>query len=223
MIKKIANKTKNKEMQNKINLFLLKYFGFIAALIVVLLLYAGYFYIIKVKQNNIKDNIEVANADKENDKIMLEKRLEKLKEYHLAYEGVSEAEKKRMSIMVPEGADKDLLFTGIEAFILRQGLILDSVDINEKSQIADNSRGRNIETSGADIEVSVLATDEVNIDLSISGIGGYEHFKKVLYAFENNLRILDINKLDCNLEDGALNLTVTAYYLKNKQYVDTEN
>ena len=223
MIKKAVNKKKNKEMQNKINLFLLKYFSFIVALMVILLLYAGYFYIIKVKQNSIKSNIEVANEDKENDKLILKKKLEKLKEYRLAYESIGEAEKKRIDIMIPEEVGKDLLFTNMEVFILRQGLILDSVDINKTSSINDNSRRRNMEASDADVKVSDLMVDEVEIDLSISGIGGYEHFKKVLYAFEHNLQILDINKLDCDLESGTLNLAVTAYYLKGKQDVDAES
>ncbi|MCK4539953.1 hypothetical protein KAU09_02240 [Candidatus Parcubacteria bacterium] len=216
MIKKTENKKKNKEIQNKINLFLLKYFGFIIALIVILLLYAGYFYVIRAKQDNIKSNIEVANENKESAKIMLEKKLEKLKEYRLAYESVSEAEKKKINIMIPENNNKNLLFTNMEAFILRQGLVLDSIDINEECKAADNLRGRRVETSDTDMEVSVSGVDELKIDLSISGIGSYEHFKKVLSAFENNLQILDIDKLDCNLEEGVLDLSVTAYYLKDK-------
>ncbi|MEA1963260.1 MAG: hypothetical protein U9M94_03440 [Patescibacteria group bacterium] len=220
MIKEAAIK-KNKEMQNKINLFLLKYFGFIVALIVVLLLYIGYFYIIKAKQDSIKSNIEAVNENKENNKAMLGQKLEKLQEYRLAYESVSEAEKQRISIMIPEKTGKNFLFTNMEAFILRQGLILDSIEIHE-SQTANNSRSRRVETD-SEIEVSVSGIDEIKIDLSISGVGDYEHFKKVLSTFEKKLQILDINELNFDMEAGALNLTVTAYYLKDKQDVNTEN
>ena len=215
----VSNK-KNKEMQNKINLFLLKYFGFIVVLAVVLLLYASYFYIIKAKQDNIKNNVEAANENKENHKAMLGKKLEKLQEYHLAYESVSETEKQKISIMIPEKADKFFLFTNMEAFILRQGLILDSIEIYE-SQTANNSRSRRVETDvGTAAPVSDI--DELKIDLSISGVSDYEHFKKVLFTFEKKLQILDINELNFDMEAGALNLTVTSYYLKDKQDVNAE-
>ncbi|MCK5511001.1 hypothetical protein KAI65_05700 [Candidatus Parcubacteria bacterium] len=210
----------NKEMQNKINLFLLKYFGFIVALAVVLLLYIGYFYIIKAKQDSIKNNIEAVNENKENNKAMLGKKLEKLQEYRLAYESVSETEKQRISIMIPEKIKKNFLFTNMEAFILRQGLILDSIEIYE-SQTANNSRSRRVETDvGTAAPVSDI--DELKIDLSISGVSDYEHFKKVLFTFEKKLQILDINELNFDMEAGALNLTVTSYYLKDKQDVNAE-
>ena len=215
----VSNK-KNKEMQNKINLFLLKYFGFIVALAVVLLLYIGYFYIIKAKQDSIKNNIEAVNENKENNKAMLGKKLEKLQEYRLAYESVSETEKQRISIMIPEKIKKNFLFTNMEAFILRQGLILDSIEIYE-SQTANNSRSRRVETDvGTAAPVSDI--DELKIDLSISGVSDYEHFKKVLFTFEKKLQILDINELNFDMEAGALNLTVTSYYLKDKQDVNAE-
>ncbi|MCK5319873.1 hypothetical protein KAJ61_00605 [Candidatus Parcubacteria bacterium] len=216
----VSNK-KNKEMQNKINLFLLKYFGFIVALAVVLLLYIGYAYIIKAKQDSIRNNIEAANENKENSKAMLGKKLEKLQEYRLAYESVSEAEKQKISIMIPEKADKNFLFTNMEAFILRQGLILDSMEIHEKSQ-ANNLRIRRAETDVSAAE-PVSSIDEIKIDLLISGVGDYDHFKKTLSTFEKKLQILDINELGFDMEAGALNLTVTAYYLKDKQDVSAEN
>jgi len=216
----VSNK-KNKEMQNKINLFLLKYFGFIVALSVVFLLYVGYFYIIKAKQDNIKSNIEVANENKENNKAMLGKKLEKLQEYRLAYESVSEAEKQRIDVMIPEKIKKNFLFTNMEAFILRQGLILDSIEIYEKSQ-ANNSRRKQVETD-ADMATPVSDVDEIKIGLLISGVSDYEHFKKVLFMFEKKLQILDINELNFDMETGTLDLTVTAYYLKDKQDVSAKN
>ena len=216
----VSNK-KNKEMQNKINLFLLKYFGFIVALAVVLLLYIGYVYIIKAKQDSIKNNIEAVNENKENDKMMLGKKLEKLQEYRLAYEGVGEAEKQKIGIMIPEKANKFFLFTNMEAFILRQGLILNSIEINEKG-LTNNLRSRRVETD-AENKASVSDIDEVNIGLSISGVSDYEHFKKVLSTFEKKLQILDVNEVDFDMEAGALNLTVTTYYLKDKQDVNAEN
>ena len=210
----------NKEMQNKINLFLLKYFGFIVVLAVVLLLYIGYFYIIKAKQDSIKNNIEAVNENKENNKAMLGKKLEKLQEYRLAYESVSETKKERISIMIPEKIKKNFLFTNMEAFILRQGLILDSIEIYE-SHTANNSRSRRVETD-AEEAAPVSDIDEIKIDLSISGVSDYEHFKKVLFTFEKKLQILDINELNFDMEAGALNLTVTSYYLKDKQDVNAE-
>ena len=215
MTKKTENKKKNKEMQNKINLFLLKYFSFIVVFIIILLLYAGYLYIVKIKQDNIRNNIEVANEDKENYKIILQKKLEKLQEYRLEYESVSQTEKEKISVMIPEKANKNLLFTNVETFILRQGLILDSIGIDEKNQAINNSRSRNVEASGTSSK-ALSGVDEIKIGLEISGVGGYEHFKKVLFAFEKNLQILDINKLDFDMETGVLNLTVTTYYLKDK-------
>ena len=225
MIKKNEN-NKNKEIQNKINLFLFKYFSFIIIIAVILLLYAGYFYIIKDKQYNIDINIEMDNENKENDKMMLKRKLEKLQEYRLAYESISDLEKKRIDIMIPKEDDKNLLFTNMEAFVLRQGLSLDSISIDEKDKTAGNSRRKRVEISDVDIasvEVLVPKFDELQINLLISGIGNYEHLKKVLSAFENNLQILDINQLNCNLEEGSLDLTITVYYLKDKQNVDTKS
>jgi len=212
MIKKTsAPQAKNRELQNKLNLFLRRYFSAFVLLFVVVLLYAGFMYIIQPKMERGDNMKNLLMTNKENDKRMLEGALEKLVEYQLAYERVSQAEKDRVKLILPGREGRENLFTELESFVLRQGLILDSLDFEAKSSLPANSRQKSEE--GVKETPRSGEAESINLSLKISGVNSYQRLKEFLGALENNLRLMDVNDIKYDQSGGTLSLEVSTYYL----------
>lgn len=209
-------KIKNKELQNKLNLFLHQYFDFFILIIVIILLFFGYEYIIKPKSERVNINSEIMITDKQSDKRVLEGALEKLISYRLAYGSISQTEKDKISMILPGKEGRDNLFTNMEAFVSRQGLMLDSIEIGAKDESAANSRQRQ-----ADEEIGTAAGEgginTINLSMEISGVNSYERFKDFLIALENNLRLVDVTSVNYDQEAGSLSLEAMAYYINSNE------
>lgn len=211
MLDKIsANKIENKEMQNKLNLVLHRYFGVFIFILVIVLLYFGYARIIAPQNESLTIDSGAAIADKQTDKRMLEGVLNKLTAYHLAYESVSQADKEKLNKILPEKEGAENLFTNWEAFIIRQGLILDGIEIKDKSTANANPRQR--QTAGEGEAVAPSGVESIGLSMNISGINSYEGLKKFLIAAEKNMRLLDIVNISYG-EGGTLGLEAQIYYL----------
>ncbi len=212
MLDKIsANKIENKEMQNKLNLVLHRYFGVFIFILVIVLLYFGYARIIAPQNESLTIDSGAAIADKQTDKRMLEGVLNKLTAYHLAYEAISPADKEKLNKILPEMEGAENLFTNWEAFIIRQGLILDGIEIKDKS--AANANPRQRQTAGEGGAVAPSGVESIGLSMNISGINSYEGLKKFLIAAEKHMRLLDLANNSYS-EGGTLALEAQIYYLK---------
>ncbi|HBI97087.1 MAG: hypothetical protein US83_C0009G0014 [Candidatus Falkowbacteria bacterium GW2011_GWC2_38_22] len=205
-------KIKNKELQNKLNLFFHGYFGVIVMIGVFFLLYLGFVYIIKPKNERVTVNSQVMLVDKQSDKRMLAGALEKLIAYRLAYDSISQSEKEKISKILPGHEGKDNIFSNMEVFVLRQGLTLESIELNAKDVSMSNSRQRQSE-AGDVAPASAGGIETIGLSLEISGVNSYERFKEFLITLEKNLRLIDVVDISYDQSAGILSLEAVAYYL----------
>lgn len=186
--------------KNSLNLFLNDYFNIFIVVLVIIVLAAVYFLVIKPKYDltmaAIKVNIE------QQQKLYAEqvKKLNNLKTISNLYSKISPADLKKFNGVLPDQYVKESLFGELEEIVTQNGFILSSVTIDKEEAVAAE------EGSVKSAKVGTL-----NLHLSISSID-YAGFKNLLRLLETNLRLFDITSLSFSPGANTANLTLTTYY-----------
>ncbi|MFH1522738.1 MAG: hypothetical protein ABIE43_02870 [Patescibacteria group bacterium] len=207
------------EVKQRINIILIRYFkGFIVFLVFIIFIF-GYLLIIKPEYKEI---IQVSKLnDEKNNFEYLEKKkeLEKINSLLKLYKEVNPIDIKKINLALPEENISEELFSIFESIVLKNGLILTFLTTETEDQLID--KGKTIkkpdETITKDEETKDALTNEigvVKIKLSIGGVD-YSSLKNLLNSIENNLRLMDINKVDF-APGGNVAFEIDTYYLKQK-------
>ena len=206
-----TEKIKEKQIIRTLNIFLLRYFNLVVLLIIILVLGAGIFYIIKPKYQSIAQEIESTDKEKKAEYESLDRYYIKLKRYLLAYNEIKERDRDRVEKMLPKGFEQEELFRELEAIILRKGLLLISLGISS-GKVSPSLR-RNMPQAGKASEGGLADIGKVKITMEIAGVD-YKSFKALLATIESNLRLFDIEQLSFSPDGKTVSLSLNTYYLK---------
>jgi hypothetical protein len=141
----------------------------------------------------------------ESERDVLNNYFSKLNEYVDIYRKLSNVSRERVEKIIPEDDFLEKFFARMETLTKRQGVVLtemmlayDEEDDGKKAKKPSDSDKKSLK--------------KINIQISVSGVD-YDGVKRLLKAFENNLRILDVNTLEFNITEKTASFSVTTYFL----------
>ncbi|MDO8592896.1 MAG: hypothetical protein Q7R92_03975 [bacterium] len=208
----------NDLLKQKINSFLINYFGYLAlAAAAIVLAAAGWLFIYPQYQKIAKEN-EIARQSLQIEYEQKASLLKSMLNLKKLYQQISEADRKKIMAMVPAGADPSGLIPEIESIALRNSVVLNSLKLEPmaakgqpKLQSQEES-GEKKEPVAGIFEQPPQGVGRVRLEVNLSSLN-YPVLKNVIKTFENNVRLLDIAKINYNVSEKKAALTVYAYYL----------
>jgi len=197
----IDNRNIPKKTENKYAQFLNRYFRPIVFLVVILVLAAGYFMIIKPKlEIRTTTNQELA---------VLEDRLNKLKadsEFLSQYSNkiieFTPEEERKLSLALPDEFDLPSIIIQLTKLAGDYKFIVENIQAEEVS--VNGLADKNIK--------------RVDIEMSVSGVGGndYGNFSKLIEALESSIMIFDVKAVSFNPQEIGYKLELSTYYYAKK-------
>ncbi|MDO8667504.1 MAG: hypothetical protein Q7K35_00190 [bacterium] len=203
-------------LKRRINLFLIDYFGYLSLALVFIIFASGLlFFVYPQYQKTIKGD-EAAKKNLQGDYENKNRDLKAIRSLKDSYQSISDADKKRLAEMVPAGDNNIHLITEIESMALKNGVILNSIKIEEnlKSQLKPKLRVDSDEKkviSAGIFEQLPEGIGSIKMDISLSSVS-YSILKNLFKTFENNLRLMDIAKVDYDSEKNKVIFTIYSYY-----------
>ena len=114
--------------------------------------------------------------------------------------------------ILPVQLDKENLLAEIEAICLANNLLIKSSDVVVEPSSADNNTSESASSStSTNTDLSGHLRSAI-INLELSG-RDYINFKKLLKTIENNLHLMDIEKLEYLPGKNQIILNIKIYYL----------
>jgi len=108
----------------------------------------------------------------------------------------------KINSLLPQENNHEAVISNLEAIVLHNGLLINSVSIAPQDKKAD----------GSSLPANLGA---VKISLDLIGVD-YQALKNILTAIEHNLRMLDVVAVKFSPKDASANLDILAYYLNEK-------
>ena len=212
----------NDLLKQKINSFLIGYFGYLTlAAAAIIIAAAGWLFIYPQYQKITKEN-ELARKSLQ---IEYEQKASLLKTMHnlkKSYQQISEADRKKIMAMAPAGADPSGLIPEIEAIALKNNVVLNSLRIeplDAKSQSRPQGEaGEKKEPPAGIFENPPAGVGRVRLEVNLSSLN-YPVLKNVIKTFENNVRLFDLAKVNYGVNEKKATLTVYAYYLADSRWI----
>ena len=218
---------RSNQLVKRINDFLLNYFNWVILIIVLTILVAGFSMIIEPKYELVVRDVEIVRRDKEGEYLIQQSYLNKLNELKDAYQSIKSEDKRKIDIILPEKVEIEEFFSNMEAMVLKNGLILPSLQINSADLELEVHKNKEDDAPLArdqkniyKIEEAKAETDDLfeeigKIQISMSIIGtDYDGLKNLLQAIESNLRLMDIENISWSPDGNSTNLQLVTYYMK---------
>ncbi len=214
------NNTSERERKiQKIGLFVISYLRWLIIVAVVVVLVAGYFFLIGPKYKKIMQLTENDSQQAEIDYSKKKKELADLGTLATIYHHDIDADEiKKIDALLPAENPEEELFTQLEYLVAGNGLVMTSLVISPEKE-ATASQGDVPEQARSQEEKTQPAITlpkeigKIKANLNIIGVD-YQGLKNILNTLENNLRIMDITYLNYAPPDGTLTLELYTYYLK---------
>jgi len=218
-ISSLANKKDESEDPGKFLIFWQHYFYPVLVLEAVIILFFGYWFILKPQAAKIfKSGAELTNIIQVEQAQLsaYEQQIDNLQKIKDEYTLVSGQDISRLAEMLPaEPALKDLAMQ-VSRIVEASGLLLQEIDFDQQSLVS-SSRTTSRQPAGLK-EAAADTGDNSQLGQVILGlnIGGtsYRSLKSLLESLERNLRLIDVQKIKFSPDDGRLDLIIKAYYLK---------
>jgi len=201
--------------QQKINKFLIKYYHWLVALTMLVVLTAGYFLLIQPKYQEMRGENEMTSQELQQAYAAKQTLLGNLNQLEQSYNQIKQADKDKINAMLPAKAEVERLISELEAIVLKNGLILASLSIEPQEKAKTSTKVEiKDENSGQKLKIAEMPEGVALVKISMGIVGSdYNGLKNLLRTIENNLRLLDIDKLDYNNAENKASLDLTAYYL----------
>lgn len=138
-----------------------------------------------------------------------------------SYEEIDKIDLDKIDSILPDVLGKDKLLSEMESLILKNGLLLTSLQIEEVKEVKkaispEGETSANLPGAAAQEKKNKLTNvGKIKINVDLAGTN-YDNFKKILKAIEDNLRLLDIAKIQFNPDANKTSLEIFAYYLIKK-------
>lgn len=212
MITKASGATKNKnESFNKLNGFLAAYFNLITGLIVIIILSAGFAFVILPKYRQVDTKVKTANEQMEKEYIKLSGYLKKLQAINNDYGNINQDSINKIKKFLPAKPETESLIEKMEFVAKNNGVILGSLQVDDGLSKPDEKTGAaqsSLVNANLPPDVGV-----VKITMNMSG-ASYGVMKNLISVLEKSLRLMDITQLTFGPGDESLTLLIDTYYLK---------
>lgn len=201
---KVSGENSNKQNNRKLEFIINNYRIFIA--LICLLLMVGSFLFFFLPQYRLvlaesNNNNKLAQAEL-NEKQKYQANLIKLNDF---YKNINQKTRDKVMDILPTSLDKENLLAEIEAICLINSLLIKSSDIVSS---VDDSMAETIKADSAGQLRSAV------IKLELKG-QDYNSFKGLLKTIENNLHLMDIEKLSYLPSKNQIIMDIKIYYLAN--------
>ncbi len=188
-----------KGIKEKMFVFLVQYNKLVSLVVFAAIIGSGYVFLVKPLYDDMKTKIETS---KTYNNALYGSKMENvgsLLSIINDYKQITDADKERINKILPSDSDHINLFPQLEYIVLKNGMIPKSISI-----VPINDFGA---------EQSLSRVGGFAVSITVSG-AVYNNFKKLLKDFEQNLRIMDVNKVSYSVSNKTASLELTAYYWK---------
>lgn len=208
-----------------INGYLVDYFIFIIVYVVLVLLAAGYFYLLYPKYKNIIKNNNLYQDYKVKEIDQLKVTLANFNDYKNIYDAISDSDKAKINGFLPNKDDSEELLVYIRNMMARGGYKLLKLEIGDlvkknagaSSVVSSKPVAKKLNENPADQAGGQGALSDrlgvIDISLAVGGLN-YSSLKNFLYFVERDARFFDIENITFSLSEGVIDLELKAYYLK---------
>ena len=208
------NKSKEKKKITDFNIFLIQYFKLIVVGVAILFLAACYFFLLRPKYDDIRITIAESYENKQAEYQKLSDYLDNLNAYLGKYKSISQSDKDRLDIMLPESNSYKELYILVDSIVARHNMFLIKVDIIPIKKVETTKKTiTKIEEDEDDVSAKL---GEIRVELDLMGTS-YENIKAILATLENSLRILDVRKVSYDPDLSSGSLEFIAYYLESEK------
>jgi len=179
---------------------------------VVLIIFLGaYFFLIQPKYQATITTIKTNIANQEKIYFDQKTKLNNLKAAAALYEEIKKdnlGDVRKVNAVLPSDYVKERLFGEIEEIINQSGFLVDSLEISreemtKESPLTQNSLGESLPKN----------IGRVRIVASVGAVD-YAGLKNLLFTLENNIRLLDIDKISFSPTAKTATLEIYTYYFK---------
>lgn len=209
---KLSTTTKSKnESLKKLSGFLAAYFNLLTALIVVIILSAGFVMVLWPKYQQVDAQVKLANEQLEKEYIKLSGYLKKLQTINNDYGNINQDSINKIRKFLPAKPETESLIEKMEFVAKNNGVILNSLDIESGQGRPDEKTGEIMPPPpSADLPAGVGV---VKITMNMTG-ASYGVLKNLITVLEKSLRLMDITNLTFNPGDESVVLIINTYYLR---------
>lgn len=210
-------KTANNLLKQRINNFLINYFGYLSLVLAFIIFVVGLFLFVYPQYQQLAKINETAKKSLQTEFEAKAIYLSAIRDLKNSQPPVSGADRKKIEEMVPVGDEVIGLIPEIESIVLKNGVILDSIRIEGdlKSQVKEKTKvgsGGEKKPSMGIFEQLPEGVGLAKIDINLSSVN-YPVLKNLFKTFENNLRLFDIAKINYKVQENKAVFTVYSYYL----------
>jgi hypothetical protein len=198
----------NKGRQIQVHEFLDRYFIVLNIFIVIVILLASYFFLIKPKIDltitGIKENISI----QQNALNVQRKKLADMEAALDFYRQIGDQELDEIISVLPNKYPKEKLFGEIEDVIIQNGFRLSDISLNLMEEVDLESLAPEINSLSSANNLGII---DINMTVSLVD---YSNLKQFLSILERNLPLMDILNLSFSPGGDSLGLEVRTYYFK---------
>jgi hypothetical protein len=200
----------------KLNLLMFKYFSYLNYVAAVLIIGAGFIFIIRPKYGEIGNEVEAKLAGY---RFQLDERdnyLNRLIDLNRIYEKIDKSNRDKIGGMLPEDYNGTDLMRQLEKIVKSNGALLTSLNIIADGEAikSKNSKSKSAGSGGSSPQRTVPENvGKIYAELEIEGVN-YSVLKKLLASLENSIRLIDVEEVNFIPEDMTVKIQLAAYYLK---------
>ncbi len=196
----------------KISLFVWKYFTWLNIVFFLTLIFFGYTYIIKPKYNTIGEQTAQALDKLQAEKEKRENYLNRLIRLNRQFQKISKEDRQKVDKVLASEPDMENLLKQMELIIKENGFLIQSLSVtvqDQSSEAADKNQ-KILKPKKKEPEIG-----KIKIELGLAGVD-YYNLKRLLNIFEQNVRLMDVNKIDFEPSSETVDLTIFTYYEINQ-------
>lgn len=205
-------------LKQRINNFLIIYFGYLTLVLACVIFAVGLFlFIYPQYQQMVKDD-EAANKSLQVQYETQSSYLSAIRNLRNSYQSISGVDREKIEKMVPVGDKIIDLIPEIESMALKNSVVLNSIKIEPNLKAPSQTQAKAKVETGIKLEPPVGIFEQLpegigsaKIEINLSSVN-YQIFKNLLKTFENNLRLLDTAKISYDVQENRVVLTLYSYY-----------
>lgn len=181
--------------------FLKKYFTTLLFVILAIFFLLAYYLVLVPRFQQAAQKIQVNSSEEEKKYILTVQKLTDLRSLDRAYKQVDPALIAKVNEFLPDEYIQEQLFLELEQVIIKNGYAVNSISIQK--ELGESNDGLDKRIGRVKVQVSISAID-------------YLDLKKLLAIMENNVRLMDIQKLTFSPSGQSAEFDFYTYFLKTK-------
>jgi len=214
---KIDKLSRRSEMlKSKINLWLINYFNFLVLALGVIIFALGLWLLILPEYSQFVKANEQAKSNLQIELDAKSSYLNSIRNLKKSDQLISPADKEKIAAMVPTGNDASKIITEMEAIVLKNGAVLNSINLDQQgsghTSVLSSDVGVTTEPPPGIFEQLPQGVNRIKIDISLGSVS-YPILKNIIKTLENNVRLFDIANINFSPTENKAILEIYSYYL----------